>query len=367
MDWGGTPTPNDHRAQALTDTGYVLCEALSGGKVFTYWSRQMPSQTTLQQVKATHPGFDEAYASDLAIVGQSIYATGILRPTAGQTGSDQGYFWLVDPAGSTNVTSFQIGSSETRPAALNRDGLMVGRKGNLVSAGFIRSLDPSLYEVVLHPLAGYSTCWALGIHGGGGVVGASKDAQGQVRATAWLPSSATPRALDWLDPSYPYAQAAAVNDGKHAVGWSQAEIPQSVNSPGPKAVIWTSLSPAPLDRAGSVFVSQVEKARAISPGIPNVLAEQVVGEYWDDSVNHPQHYGFIWDQATGFQDLGSLVSNLPSGYVVERATDINSLGEISVIMAETGSGRQHAYLLTPNLTSPRLGRLDRPIAGDVSV
>ncbi|RMH05129.1 MAG: hypothetical protein D6702_01275 [Planctomycetota bacterium] len=381
MDWQGTPVANHTRAVAVTDTGFVLCEGIdsTNGHTFVYWSRLRPSNpNNWDQARAPHPGYEESYAGGIAITGTGATITGWLRPTAGQLGQDEGFFWPVDPANPTvPVTAFKVdGNAVSQPKGINRDGLMVGRTRTIPNSlywkGFRRSIDLNEPNQELPPLdSSFSRSWAWGINGAGYTVGASDTTIGphKTQATAWLPSSTARRGLDWLDPALPEAEAKAVNRGLYAVGWSGASVPGASLSMVKKAVIWTSPTPQALTdlSGGTILASQGDAAQAISAGIPGVLEEEVVGEYWDASQPNPQKLGFVWSQTGGFQDLRSLVvSGLPVNELIVEAKGINSLGEIAAT-AQDILGHRYAVLLTPNVSTPRLGRVNAPLAGAQTV
>ncbi len=363
---------------------FSLCVALLGTTALsaqtTYTAHSMdwqsnPAADHTRAVAVTDTGFQESYAGGIAITGQSVTIAGWVRPTAGQSGTDQGFFWPIDLANPRPVTAFKEGAN-TRARGINRDGLMVGKDKPQANSpsweGFRRSVDLDEGTQPLNPIAGSSGGWGNGMNGAGYAVGASQSTSGtaQVRGTAWLPGSATARPLDWLDPALPDAEANAVNRGLHAVGWSEAFVSGSTpNGVVRKAVIWPSLTPQALTdlSAFTLLPTQGDEAWAISAGIAGVLEEQVVGEYWDASSGNPAKRAFVWDDQLGMQDLRSQVTGgLGATDVLVEARVINSLGEIAATAQET-NGHRYAVLLTPNISSPRLGRVNAPLAGAQTV
>src|ERR1700722_6789235 len=161
---------------------------------------------------------------------------------------------------------------------------------------------------------------ALGVNSSGQVVGMSNTVGGNWHAFSWSKSTGMKDLGTLASGRNTSATANAVNDSGQIVGTS------ACGSSCQHAALWTSTG---IQDLGTLPGSLISAAN----GINNL--GQVVGESGD---------AFIWTQATGMQDLNSLIP-AGSGWTLTWAFAINDSGQI------TGqgeiNGQTHAYLLTP--------------------
>jgi len=116
------------------------------------------------------------------------------------------------------------------------------------------------------------------------------------------------------------ATANGINDSGQIVGNS------TCGSSCIHAVLWTASG---MQDLGTLSGASVSSANAIS------IHGQVVGEAGS---------AFVWSQATGMQDLNTLIDP-NSGWTLMWAFAINDSGQITG--SGTINGQTHAYLLTP--------------------
>lgn len=222
---------------------------------------------------------------------------------------------------------------------------------------------------------------AFGVNASGAVVGASRDANGFVRAVRWSGGAVTDLGT-LVGPGLSNASAAAINasgvivgssdttSGRtHAALWSGTTVTDlgsvgtdtsaatAVNATGVAAGnLSRSFSPRPA-RFDHGTVTEIGILTGFERGTANGIndAGLVVG-----SLQHQQgeaqgiQHGYIWDGTTQI-DLNTMIGG--SGWQLQSANAINNLGQIAGAGVSTATGmgadtRTHALVLTPSCATP---------------
>jgi probable HAF family extracellular repeat protein len=212
------------------------------------------------------------------------------------------------------------GGTQSWANAINTSGQVVGGSNSSATQpnAFLWTKARGMLDLGVLPKGFYSD--ALAINSVGQVVGYSNTTGGNWHAFIWSKSTGM-KDLGTIDSGNSTgATANGINDAGQVVGTSTC---------GPScthAALWTSSGVQDL---GALPGSSVSGAY----GINNL--GQIVGQ---------SGHAFIWTQATGMQDLNSLIDS-NAGWTLNWAFAINDNSQI------TGSGsingQTHAFLLTP--------------------
>jgi hypothetical protein len=217
---------------------------------------------------------------------------------------------------------------------INQRGDYVGSRSWVLGSDAL-AFAPSEIGLAQIP-GGRAQAWAVDINEARLVVGAARGgASPQPRqAVVWDLSSGTTNLQPEVLPRPPEAgtaydvSASAINDHNVVVGYSDAG----------RGLLWRKI-----DGAWELQDIGYTSVYGFVSGIND--AEWVVGRRVDRA--------FVWTQADGMQDLNGLVENLPVGWRVLDAMDVNDHGQIvgSVLFDPDGPGGsdqiRHAMLLTP--------------------
>ncbi len=212
------------------------------------------------------------------------------------------------------------GGTQSWANGINASGQVVGGSDSAKTQAnaFIWSKTKGMVDLGVLPKGFYSD--ALAINRQGEVVGYSNTTGGNWHAFSWSKSTGM-KDLGTLDSGRSTgATANSINDSGQIVGTS------TCGSSCEHAALWTSTG---IQDLGTLPGSSISAAN----GINNL--GQVVGESGD---------AFIWSQATGMQDLNSLIP-ADSGWTLTWAFAINDKGQITG-QGEV-NGETHAYLLSP--------------------
>jgi probable HAF family extracellular repeat protein len=292
--------------RAISPSGQVVGDAENDLQGF-YWS------TTDGLLGLPHvPG--GAYS-----VAMGINATGLIAgySTYNEIESEHAVLWFN---GKVRDLGTLPGGDDSWANALNDSGQVVGASNSAKTQpnAFLWSKAKGMFDLGVLPKGFYSE--AFGINKLGQVVGMSNTIGGNWHAFSWSKSAGMVD-LGTLDSGKSTgAVANGVNDSGQIVGTS------SCGSSCTHAALWTATG---IQDLGTLPGSSISAAN----GINN--RGQVVGE---------SGHAFVWSQATGMQDLNSLIPQ-DSGWTLTWAFAINDNGQI------TGqgeiNGQTHAYLLTP--------------------
>src|ERR1700722_930489 len=252
-------------------------------------------------------------------VAMGISASGLIAgySTYNEIESEHAVLWIN---GKIQDLGTLPGGDDSWANAINASGQVVGGSNSSRTQpnAFLWSRAKGMIDLGVLPKGFYSE--ALGVNSSGQVVGMSNTVGGNWHAFSWSKSTGMKDLGTLASGRNTSATANAVNDSGQIVGTS------ACGSSCQHAALWTSTGIQDLGTLPGSLVSVVN-------GINNL--GQVVGESGD---------AFIWTQATGMQDLNSLIP-AGSGWTLTWAFAINDSGQI------TGqgeiNGQTHAYLLTP--------------------
>ena len=293
--------------RALSPTGRVVGDSNQTILQAFFWS---PAHGMLQlpRLKGGRYTFAAGINANGLIVGNATYNS-IL--------STHATMWIN---GKIQDLGTLPGGDESWASAINASGQVVGGSNSSLTQpnAFIWTRSKGMLDLGVLPKGFYSA--ALAINKQGQVVGYSNTTGGNWHAFSWSRTNGM-KDLGTLDSGqYTSATANSINDLGQIAGTS------TCGTSCVHAVLWSSNG---MQDLGTLPGSTLSAAN----GINNL--GQVVGE------SGP---AFVWSQATGMQDLNSLIDP-NSGWTLNWAFAINDAGQI------TGSGdingQTHAYLLTP--------------------
>ena len=311
------------QSYTVTDLGVLSGDASSEGRAIS------PGGQVVGDVETNLQGF--VWSPSHGMLGlphlkggrysaaMGINATGLIAgyATYNEIESTHAVLWT---SGGIRDLGTLPGGTESWAAAINVSGQVVGGSDSATTApnAFLWSKDRGMQALGVLPNGYYSE--AFGVNNLGQVVGMSNTTRGNWHAFSWS-TSAGMKDLGTLDSGgSTSATANGVNDLGQIVGTSTCGY-SCVH-----AVLWTTTG---MQDLGTLPGS------SSSGGIGINNKGQVVGE---------SGHAFIWSQASGMQDLNSLI-DASSGWTLFFAYAINDSGQI------TGSGlvngQSHAFLLTP--------------------
>ena len=240
-------------------------------------------------------------------------------------------------AGSCLVIASQAGDGVYAPAADARRSFIItsaAATSTLVDIG-------TLGGGVADPTA---------INAFGQIVGSSTIADDSAqRAFLWTPDAPNGTTGSWVDLGvlgFEQSTAKGLNDLGQVVGMTQTEVNGQFD--GDRAFLWTPTTPNGTNGT-MVSLGVLGSGRSSeATGINN--AQQVVGRwYWSDDPDQERH-AFLWTQADGMIDLGTL-GGLESG-----ATAISSDGKV-VGYSQDANGRGRVFLWTPDQPNGTIGTM----------
>lgn len=316
IDLGVAPGANGSAATALNNLGQVAGYNVSAGWITAFlWD----PQTGMRDLGSVPGQTDLSMPFGLNDRGQ----------VAGQASTASAYTsWVWDAAtGMTDIGS-PVGYEDSAALALNAQGQVVGQfwGGNPFQiGGYV--WDPSTGMQVLPLPPGMSDNTATDINDFGQIVGWA-----DATAGFWDADGSFTDLGALLGPDSASSEAAAINNlGQVAVNNYHAGSPVS------SLALWDALT-------GMTDLG-VMPGYAFTFAVDINNAGQILGYALDETWS--QGAAFLWDKASGFVDLSTLIDPL-SGWNLAEALQINDLGQI----AGTGwNGTDfHAVLLTPTAT-----------------
>ena len=226
--------------------------------------------------------------------------------------------------------------------ALNNSGEVVGAPASGNSTAEVFNIN-SQRLVNLGTLAGGALSFGRGINDAGQVVGYSQiDSVGDAHAFLW--SSATGMVDLGTLPGYTQSGAAAINDSGQVVGGASYD-PKDGTHGARSAFLYTSAGGMiDLGTLGGYFgaasaindAGQVVGTSTTAPPVP---------DFFGTGQPYAPTYAFVWSEATGMVNLGTLPGDNTS-----EATAINDSGEVvgdSQLVKGGGMGEiTHAFLYT---------------------
>jgi probable HAF family extracellular repeat protein len=242
--------------------------------------------------------------------------------------------WSAD--GSVQSLGTFPGGSNSEAYDINAQGVVVGisgiQIGPLPETSHAFRWDAVNLMQDLGDLPGgrdYSAAFA--INASGAIVGHS-EGDGGMYGFKWT-SGAGMIQLNDLAGAHAFAEAYDLNDSGQIVGLGTTTADPTVANFGVHAVLWDN-STTPIDLGELPGGDDYSTARAIN-NLNGVVGYSDVGGF----------HAFKWTTADGMVDLNALVNDLPNGWTLTKALDINDAGQI-VGNAMTPDGTR-AFLLTP--------------------
>lgn len=221
---------------------------------------------------------------------------------------------------------------------INDDGLVVGYYGVDEQPGLSQAFSWSDGTLItLEPLPKANITRATAVNNPGEIVGSSaeydaKEYTSIEHAVIWRDGDITDLGTLGGDSSL----ALGINDTGQIVGISTTVPGESLYFDGTHAVLWENDTPTDL---GVLKTGAQSRATAINS------EGQIVGASSITTDGSSFNRAVLW-QNGDIYDLNELVSNLPEGWSLESASDINDAGQI-VGFASNNEGAQVSFLLTP--------------------